>query len=121
MGLLMGLFLGAMSDTAPPIQVIAGKEVPQAPFREQLRVVARATSERSIHWCKNFAFISGVFAGTDCLVEKYRGKHDVRNAVASGCITGAALQARQGPQAAAIGCGGFALFSLGAEQVMGQH
>lgn len=121
MGLLMGVFIGAMSDTAPPVQVIAGKEVPQAPMREQLRVTFRATAEKSLYWCRNFAFITGVFGGTDCLVEKYRGKHDVWNSVASGCITGAALQAKQGPQGAAIGCGGFALFSLLIEQVMGQY
>ena len=121
MGLLMGVFLGAMSDTTPPVQVIGGKDVPQAPLREQLRVTARATAEKSLYWCRNFAFITGVFGGTDCLVEKYRGKHDVWNSVASGCITGAALQAKQGPQAAALGCGGFAIFSLGIEQIMGHY
>ena len=121
MGLLMGVFIGAMSDTAPPVQVIAGKEVPQAPMKEQLRVTMRATAEKSLYWCRNFAFITGVFGGTDCLVEKYRGKHDVWNQVASGCITGAALQAKQGPQAAAIGCGGFAAFSLVIDQFMGHY
>ena len=85
MGLLMGVFLGAMSDATPPVTVVAGKEVPNAPLKEQMRVVARATSEKSIYWCKNFAFITGVFGGSECLVEKYRGKHDVWNSVASGC------------------------------------
>lgn len=121
MGLLMGVFLGAMSDATPPVQIINGKDVPQAPMKEQIRVTFRATAEKSLYWCKNFAFITGVFGGTDCLVEKYRGKHDVWNSVASGCITGAALQAKQGPQAAAIGCGGFAAFSLVIEQVMGHY
>eukprot|EP00339_Tiarina_fusa_P014787 CAMPEP_0117064086 /NCGR_PEP_ID=MMETSP0472-20121206/44745_1 /TAXON_ID=693140 ORGANISM="Tiarina fusus, Strain LIS" /NCGR_SAMPLE_ID=MMETSP0472 /ASSEMBLY_ACC=CAM_ASM_000603 /LENGTH=219 /DNA_ID=CAMNT_0004784061 /DNA_START=225 /DNA_END=881 /DNA_ORIENTATION=- len=111
MGLLMGVFLGAMSDATPPVQVIAGKEVPQAPLREQVKVTFRATADKSIYWCKNFAFITGVFGGSECLVEKYRGKHDVWNSVASGCITGAALQAKSGPSAAAVGCGGFAAFS----------
>ena len=45
------------------------------------------------------------------MVEKYRGTHDVWNSVLSGCITGATMQAKQGPQAAALGCGGFAIFS----------
>jgi mitochondrial import inner membrane translocase subunit TIM22 len=121
MGLLMGVFLGAMSDTTPPIQVIAGKEIPQAPLKEQVRVAMRATADKSLYWCRNFAFITGVFGGSECLVEKYRGKHDVWNAVASGCITGAALQAKQGPQAAALGCGGFAAFSLAIDSVMGQY
>lgn len=121
MGLLMGVFLGAMSDTAPPVQVIAGREVPQAPMREQLRTTMRATGEKSLYWCRNFAFITGVFGGSECLVEKYRGKHDVWNSVASGCITGAALQAKSGPQAAAVGCGGFAAFSLVIDSFMGHY
>lgn len=121
MGLVMGVFLGAMSDATPPVQVIAGKDVPQAPLREQMRTTMRATANKSLYWCRNFAFISGVFGGSDCLVEKYRGKHDVWNSVASGCITGAALQAKSGPQAAAVGCGGFAAFSLVIDSVMGGH
>jgi len=121
MGLLMGVFLGAMSDATPPVTVIAGKDVPQAPFREQMRVVLRATAEKSLYWSRNFAFITGVFGGSECLVEKYRGKHDVWNSVSSGCITGAALQAKQGPQAAAIGCGGFAAFSLVIDSFMGHY
>jgi import inner membrane translocase subunit TIM22 len=54
-----------------------------------------------------------VFGATDYLVEKYHATHDVWNSVISGCITGAAMQAKQGPQAAALGCGGFVVFSLG--------
>jgi len=121
MGLLMGVFLGAMSDATPPVTVIAGKDVPQAPLREQIKVTMRATADKSIYWCRNFAFITGVFGGSECLVEKYRGKHDVWNPVASGCITGAALQAKQGPQAAALGCGGFAAFSLVIDSFMGHY
>eukprot|EP00934_Nitzschia_sp_Nitz4_P007788 Nitzschia sp. Nitz4//scaffold78_size91513//25179//25895//NITZ4_004920-RA/size91513-processed-gene-0.60-mRNA-1//1//CDS//3329558103//7778//frame0 len=121
MGLLMGVFLGAMSDATPPVQVIAGKDVPQAPLREQVKVTFRATAEKSMYWCRNFAFITGVFGGSECLVEKFRGKHDVWNSVASGCITGAALQVKSGPQAAAMGCGGFAAFSLVIDSFMGHY
>lgn len=85
MGLLMGVFLGALSDATPPIQVIGGKEVPQAPLREQMKVTFRATADKSLYWCRSFAFITGVFGGSECLVEKYRGKHDVWNSVVSGC------------------------------------
>lgn len=121
MGLLMGVFLGAMSDATPPVTVINGKEVPQAPLREQMKVTFRATAEKSLYWCRNFAFITGVFGGSECLVEKFRGKHDIFNPVISGCITGAALQAKQGPQAAAVGCGGFAAFSLVIDSFMGHY
>jgi import inner membrane translocase subunit TIM22 len=71
-----------------------------------------------LYWARNFAFITGVFGASDCLVEKFRGNHDVWNEVLSGCVTGAAMQAKQGPQAAAIGCGGFAVFSLVIDKVM---
>jgi len=120
-GLLMGVFLGAMSDMTPPVTIHNGKEIPQAPIREQFRTTMRATAEKSLYWSRNFAFITGVFSGSDCLVEKYRGTHDVYNSVISGCVTGAAMQAKQGPQAAAIGCGGFAAFSLVIDKVMGTH
>lgn len=48
MGLLMGVFLGAMSDATPPVTVINGKDVPQAPLKEQVRVTFRATAEKSM-------------------------------------------------------------------------
>ncbi|KAL7543510.1 hypothetical protein ACHAXR_012796 [Thalassiosira sp. AJA248-18] len=121
MGLVMGVFMGALTDMTPPVTIIEGREVPQAPLKEQVRTTLRATADKSIYWCRQFAFITGVFGGSECLVEKYRGKHDVWNAVVSGCITGAAMQAKQGPQASAIGCGGFAAFSLVIDSVMGTH
>ena len=121
MGLLMGVFMGALTDMTPPVTIIEGKEVPQAPLKEQMRTTLRATADKSMYWCRQFAFITGVFGGSECLVEKYRGKHDVWNAVVSGCVTGAAMQAKQGPQASAIGCGGFAVFSLVIDSVMGTH
>ena len=120
-GILMGVFIGAMSDMNPPLSVVNGKEVPQAPLKEQMRTAMRSTAEKSLYWSRNFAFITGVFGGSECLVEKYRGTHDVWNSVISGCITGAAMQAKQGPQAAAMGCGGFAAFSLVIDKVMGNH
>ena len=73
MGLLMGVFLGAMSDMTPPVTAIAGFEVPTAPLKEQMRTTMRATAEKSMYWCRQFAFITGVFSGSECLVEKYRG------------------------------------------------
>jgi len=118
MGLLLGVFLGAMSDMTPPVTIVNGKDVPQAPLKEQMSTTIRATGEKSLYWCRNFAFITGVFSGSECLVEKFRGKHDVWNEVVSGCVTGAALQAKSGPNAALIGCGGFAAFSLAIYPIM---
>jgi len=105
----------------PVVTIHEGKEVPQAPLKEQMRTAMRNTADKSRYWCRQFAFITGVFGGSECLVEKYRGKHDVWNSVMSGCLTGAALQAKQGPQASALGCGGFAAFSLAIDSIMGTH
>lgn len=49
---------------------------------------------------------------------KYRGKNDLTNGVAAGCITGGILGAKAGPQAAAVGCGGFAAFSAAIDYYM---
>jgi|UniRef100_A0A7S2UGH9 import inner membrane translocase subunit TIM22 len=118
MGLIWGVFLGAMSDSRAPVTMIGHHSVPEGPLREQLRATGRATGERAMYWCRQFAFITGVFGGTECLVEKFRGEKDVWNAAMGGCVTGAAMSAKQGPQAMAFGCGGFAAFSLIADQVM---
>ena len=72
MGLGMGVFLGAMSDMTPPVTVYQGKEVPIAPLKEQARAALRQTGEKSLYWCRNFAFITGVFSGSECVVEKVR-------------------------------------------------
>lgn len=64
----------------------------------QMRQTMRMTAQRSVAWSKNFAQISALFAGTECVIEKYRGKHDVWNTVLSGCAAGAILGAPQGPQ-----------------------
>eukprot|EP00978_Attheya_sp_CCMP212_P038279 scaffold188160_cov81-Attheya_sp.AAC.1 len=72
----------------------------------------------AMHWCCQFAFITGVFGGTKCLVETFRGKKDVWNVAMGGCVTGAAMSAKQGNQVMAFGCGGFATFSFVADQDM---
>lgn len=44
------------------------------------------------------------------------------NALAAGCISGAALGARGGPQSAAVGCVGFAAFGFVMDRfIMGGH
>lgn len=72
----------------------------------------RQTGKKSVSWGKNFATVGGIFAGVECLVEKQRAKHDLWNGVTAGCITGASLAYRAGPQAMSFGCAGFATFSM---------
>jgi import inner membrane translocase subunit TIM22 len=120
MGLGLGVFMGAMGDVSP-IQVLNGREVPVAPFREQLRTAYKSTGVKSIGWAKSFGVLTALFGGIECLIEKYRGKHDVFNPMLSGCAVGATLSAKGGPAAACIGCLGFGGFSLVIDKVMGTH
>jgi len=119
-GVGLGLFMGAMGDVSP-IQVVNGREVPQAPVREQLRQAFKATATKSSGWAKNFGVLTALFGGVECIIEKYRGKHDIWNPVLSGCAVGATLSAKGGPQAACIGCVGFAGFSFVVDKIMGPH
>jgi import inner membrane translocase subunit TIM22 len=117
-GIAMGLFMGAMGDVSP-IQIIHGREVPHAPMREQARAAFKGVKSRSVSWGKNFCVLTALFGGVECVIEKYRAKHDVWNAALSGCVVGATLSAKQGPAAACFGCVGFGGFSLVVDKLMG--
>lgn len=122
MGVGLGLFMGAMGgDVSSPIQLVNGREVPQAPLREQLRSAYKSTAGKAAGWAKSFGILTALFGGVECVIEKYRGKHDVWNPVISGCAVGGAMSAKGGPAAACIGCAGFAGFSLVVDKIMGPH
>ena len=67
---------------------------------------------------KNFGMVGAIFSGTECCIEGFRAKNDLYNGVAAGCITGGVLAAKAGPQAAAVGCAGFAAFSAAIDYYM---
>lgn len=92
-----------------------GREIAKLPLREQLRKGFKDMGSRSFSSAKNFGLIGAILSGTECCIEGYRGKNDLKNAVAAGCITGGILGAKAGPQAAAVGCAGFAAFSTAIE------
>ena len=117
-GGMMGLFFGILgADPAVPVGP-GGRPIPAAPLQAQVRIAWRALGDKALWYCKSFAVITALFSGCDCLFEKFRGKHDVVNGGLSGCATGAVLAAKQGPQAAGIGCAGFAAFSVAIDAVM---
>src|ERR1700712_212571 len=88
------------------------------PLREQLKRGFKDMGARSLSSAKNFGKVGAIFAGTECCVEGYRAKNDLTNGVIAGCITGGVLAAPAGPQAAAVGCAGFAAFSLAIDSYM---
>merc|ERR1711879_166765 len=75
--------------------------------RKQLIVHYKAAFRNALVMGKNFAWVGLVFAGTECLIEKARGKSDMWNNMSAACLSGAVLAAGGGPQAAAFGCVGF--------------
>ena len=88
-----------------------GQAIAKLPMKEQLRKGFKDMGQRSWSSAKNFGKVGAIFAGTECAIEGFRGKNVLSNGVAAGCITGGVLAAPAGPQAAALGCAGFAAFS----------
>ncbi len=105
----LGGFLGLFSSSMAPHQT----EVPMT-AKETLLDMKRTIVSHG----KNFAIIGLMFASTECVIESYRGKSDMKNAVYSGFVTGGLLGGRAGPMGAVWGGCGFAAFSLAIDYFM---
>jgi import inner membrane translocase subunit TIM22 len=95
-----------------------GQAIANLPLKEQLRKGFKDMGQRSWSSARNFGKVGAIFAGTECCIEGYRGKNVLSNGVMAGCITGGVLSAPAGPQAAALGCAGFAAFSAAIDAYM---
>lgn len=63
MGLGLGGFMGVMGDVSG-LQIINGKEVPQTPLREQMRVGIKQLSSKSLGMGKTFGVLTALFGGS---------------------------------------------------------
>ena len=88
------------------------------PLRQQLRAGLRDMYRSSLASGRNFAKVGAIFSGTECAIEGLRAKNDLYNGVAGGCLTGGILARNAGPQAVAVGCAGFAVFSAAIDAYM---
>jgi len=95
-----------------------GAALTTLPIREQLRRGLKDMGSRSYSSAKNFGMIGMMYSGTECIIEGFRAKSDLTNSVAAGCVTGGALAYKAGPQAALLGCAGFAAFSAAIDAYM---
>jgi len=118
LGGAFGLFMASMQYDTPLATNPNAAAIQSLPLREQLRRGLRDMGSRSYSSARNFGKVGAIFAGTECCIEGYRAKNDLANGVLAGCITGGALAAPAGPQAAAFGCAGFAAFSLAIDSYM---
>jgi len=105
----LGAFFGLFQSSIAPHQTA----VPMT-AKETLIDMKNAISSSA----KNFAVIGLMFASTECVIESYRGKSDMKNAVYSGFVTGGLLGFRAGPMAAVYGGCGFAAFSVAIDYFM---
>ncbi|KAL2405820.1 Mitochondrial import inner membrane translocase subunit tim22 [Exophiala dermatitidis] len=116
LGGAFGLFMSSMAyDTPLSAQ---GQQITSLPVREQLRRGLKDMGSKSYSSAKNFAMIGAIYSGTECAIEGFRAKSDLTNSVLAGCITGGGLAYKAGPQAAALGCAGFAAFSTAIDAYM---
>ncbi|KAL1204187.1 Mitochondrial import inner membrane translocase subunit TIM22-1 [Cardamine amara subsp. amara] len=112
LGLMMGLFLGALDNPIMHDTMTA---------RQQFVFTAKQMGQRSWNSCKTFAIMGLVFSAAECCIEQRRAKHDTINTAFAGCVTGGSMSARGGPKAACIGCAGFATFSVLIEKFFDRH
>ncbi|EGD82017.1 import inner membrane translocase subunit TIM22 [Salpingoeca rosetta] len=125
-GALIGLFMASM-NIGMPMEMPGVKMPGQKTFAqrqsmsalETVKDMGREMGTRAYSTGKNFALMSAIFAGSECLIESHRAKHDMLNSVSAGCFTGGVLGLRAGPAAGAFGCMGFAAFSAAIDLYMG--
>ena len=118
LGVAGGIIIGSYSALGPPVPV-PGQPPPETlPWRQELKEAARKTRLKCKAWGKSFAYITMLFSGTECVVEKIRGQHDLGNGVTAGCATGAFLGRSGGVQGMCFGCAGFAAFSIAIDYFM---
>ncbi|KAI9248510.1 Tim17/Tim22/Tim23/Pmp24 family-domain-containing protein [Phascolomyces articulosus] len=114
MGAAFGLFMSSFEFSGPSMD----PKLLEQSTKVQMKAVLKDMKNRSVSMGKNFAVVGAIYSGSECCIESYRAKNDLTNSVAAGCFTGGVLAARAGPQAALLGCGGFAAFSAAIDYYM---
>lgn len=114
LGGVIGIFMASMAYDSS-FSSDEARRISSLPFRQQMKVQFTDMGKRSWSSAKSFGKIGGIFSGVECVIESLRAKSDIYNGVWAGALTGGGLALRQGPQAAALGAGGFALFSIAIE------
>eukprot|EP00090_Calanus_glacialis_P032510 TRINITY_DN53864_c0_g1_i1.p1 TRINITY_DN53864_c0_g1~~TRINITY_DN53864_c0_g1_i1.p1 ORF type:complete len:206 (-),score=56.05 TRINITY_DN53864_c0_g1_i1:58-642(-) len=105
----LGGFMGLFSSSIAPHHQTVQLSTRETLIDMKTTIVSNA---------KGFAFIGFMFAGTECIIESYRAKTDMKNAVYSGAVTGGILGLRAGIKAAGMGAAGFAAFSAAIDYFM---
>ncbi|AWU76121.1 hypothetical protein CAS74_000059 [Pichia kudriavzevii] len=125
LGGAFGFFMASMQYDSPAglgmtgsAAAIAQEQYLKLPLREQMKIQFRDVWSRTKSSARNFGYIGLIFSGVECCIEGMRGKSDLYNGAAAGCITGGGLAIKSGPEAMLIGCAGFAAFSTAIDMYM---
>lgn len=123
LGGVLGLFMASMSYDTPlhvptPAGINAVQKMAELPLKQQVKLQFADMGKRAYSSAKNFGYIGMIYAGVECVVESTRAKNDIYNGISAGCITGGGLAYKSGPQAALVGCLGFAAFSAAIDLYM---
>ncbi|CCH59793.1 hypothetical protein TBLA_0B09770 [Henningerozyma blattae CBS 6284] len=123
LGGVFGLFMASMQYDTPLHTSLPGvpnavKNISDLPFKQQVKLQFADMGKRSWSSAKNFGYMGMIYSGAECVIESIRAKNDIYNGVWAGCVTGGGLAYKSGPQAAALGCAGFAAFSTAIELYM---
>eukprot|EP00887_Chlorella_sp_A99_P001415 scaffold8.g1415.t1 len=121
LGVMFGLFMGTMDGAGLGIDGTLAVENQKQTVRQVARDMARNAGSKSLSYAKGFAVMGALFAGSECVIEKYRAKHDMYNSIYAGCATGAALAHSAGPKGMCIGCATFGAFSALIDRFMGHN
>lgn len=117
-GVAFGLFTASL-DNAQHGGLEAIPIEPQKPTRVVLKEMFNNMRTKSFSYAKGFGAMGLLFSGTECVIEKYRAKHDHYNAPAAGCVSGAILAHNGGIKAMCLGCVSFAAFNAAISYYLG--
>lgn len=117
-GFLFGIVLGAMPGAQMDSMDQTQKAERVTGMRPKMRLYFGETISKAKGMGRTFAGFSVLYGGSEGIVEKYRGKHDLMNAVAGGAFTGAAMAWRSGPGAMAGGAVFIGAFSFAIDYYM---
>lgn len=114
MGAAFGLFMSSFEYAGP----VMNEDLVKQTTKQQIKHAFKDMGTRSMSMAKNFGKVGMIYSGSECCIESYRAKHDLANSVIAGAFTGGLLAAKAGPQAMALGAGGFAAFSFAIDWYM---
>lgn len=110
LGVAFGLFTAGMEGGSGPMAPMPNEEPKKA--REVFRGMVKSAKSNSVSYAKGFGAVGLLFAGSECVIETYRAKHDMYNSAYAGCFTGGFLAKSGGPKVMCFGCASFAAFSV---------